>query len=372
MGKSFFLLNLFLLSTFTFSNDKELLPLEIHYINVGQGGSTLIVGPNGTKILYDFGNKNGRDSLVPYLDSLGWGSKKLHYSILSHKDQDHFNGYKGLIDGGYDFKIKNYVSGSSNKKGMKLNNNWFLVTKLTTAGEATQLIPGIDISLGGGASAFVAYASGRFFDGTEVKVSNENDFSAVLLITYKNFQFILDGDLGSGSEKCSNHNTKQSQIQKRVADLLIKNRKLTAEHGVDVMHIAHHGSQSSTSAGYVNQIKPEIGIVSVGQNCTYRHPDKVVMDMLLKPFSTLSTGACVDLTALKEVYQTDKGSTNCSNNRADASNTGFIGGDIVIKTDGIASYSVNTSGALWIADKKVFEDKPTSTMYQLDEISINY
>lgn len=34
--------------------------LEIPYINTGKGGSTLIIGPNGTRILYDFGNVGGR------------------------------------------------------------------------------------------------------------------------------------------------------------------------------------------------------------------------------------------------------------------------------------------------------------------------
>jgi beta-lactamase superfamily II metal-dependent hydrolase len=38
--------------------------LEIHYINVGQGDSTLIVGPTGTTILIDAGNSGYLSLLI--------------------------------------------------------------------------------------------------------------------------------------------------------------------------------------------------------------------------------------------------------------------------------------------------------------------
>ena len=36
------------------------------------------------------------------------------------------------------------------------------------------------------------------------------------------------------------------------------------DFGVDVLHIAHHGSESSTSAAYYKLMKPEVGLISVG------------------------------------------------------------------------------------------------------------
>ena len=44
--------------------------LEIHYINIGQGGATLIIGPNGKRILYDFGKVGGDKNIVPYIHPL--------------------------------------------------------------------------------------------------------------------------------------------------------------------------------------------------------------------------------------------------------------------------------------------------------------
>ena len=101
----------------------------------------------------------------------------------------------------------------------------------------------------------------------------------VLFITYGNFQYILDGDLGAGPEKCTHHQTIQIDVQTRVAKALIKQGLMSEEYGIDVMHIAHHGSESSTSAAYYNLMKPEVGLISVGQNQgTFLHPREDVVD----------------------------------------------------------------------------------------------
>ena len=68
-----------------------------------------------------------------------------------------------------------------------------------------QPIPvGLPISLGGGAQALVVAANGRVYgDARSIEVEDENDRSVALYITYGNFQYILDGDLGGGAEACS-------------------------------------------------------------------------------------------------------------------------------------------------------------------------
>lgn len=65
--------------------------LEIYFIDVGQGDSTLIVTPNDKTILIDGGGSStydvGKNILVPYL--LDRKIKKIDYVIVSHFDQDH-------------------------------------------------------------------------------------------------------------------------------------------------------------------------------------------------------------------------------------------------------------------------------------------
>ncbi len=65
--------------------------LKIHFIDVGQGDSTLIITPLGKKILIDGGGSEsydiGKNILVPYL--LDRGVNKIDYVIISHFDTDH-------------------------------------------------------------------------------------------------------------------------------------------------------------------------------------------------------------------------------------------------------------------------------------------
>ena len=47
-----------------------------------------------------------------------------------------------------------------------------------------------------------------------------------------------------------------------------------------VLKVAHHGSRSSTSQEFVNSIKPQYAIISVGRNNFYGHPNKEVLENL--------------------------------------------------------------------------------------------
>jgi competence protein ComEC len=339
--------------------------LSIHYINVGQGGSTLIIGPNGSKILYDFGKKNGADSIVPYLNSLGFGNNKvIEYSILSHRDLDHFYGYKGVVDSGFDFTVANYGPGGPPKEGTKLESNWKNSALDTTAGAIRDIPVGLNISLGDGAEMLVVASNGRIFDGSLVKVKNENDRSVSLLIRYNNFQYILDGDLGGGKESCSSHVTSQKNVQTPIAQALLSSGLLDVTHGVDIMHVAHHGSESSSPSSYVSKIKPEVAIISVGNpNCSYRHPRENVINTLR------GNNSCTGETKVTTIFQTDEGSEGCSRetviSRTD--NSSIIGGDIVISTDGVDKYSISTSGVLWKNKKREQVLSPKVHLFDLDE-----
>jgi beta-lactamase superfamily II metal-dependent hydrolase len=99
--------------------------LEIHYVNVGQGGATLIIGPDGTRIFFDFGAVPGKRDIVPYLrDVVGLPPQDgLHYTVVSHGDKDHYLGYRDVVENGYDVRVANYGSGSP-KRSPITTSNW--------------------------------------------------------------------------------------------------------------------------------------------------------------------------------------------------------------------------------------------------------
>ena len=49
---------------------------------------------------------------------------------------------------------------------------------------------------------------------------------------------------------------------------------------IDVLKVGHHGSRTSSSIEFINEINPEYSIISVGKNNRYGHPNKEVLDAL--------------------------------------------------------------------------------------------
>lgn len=352
--------------------------LEIHYINVGQGGSTLILGPNGTTILYDFGRVSGRTHIVPYLKEQVklLPEEGIDYAIVSHGDRDHYMGYRDVVSkdhGGFDILKANYEPGTP-KRSSTLESHLFGPAKATAAGAFKPIPLGFRIDLGDGAQAVVFAANGKVL-GEEIPESdaegatrssgriNENDRSIALFINYGKFQYILDGDLGSGPERCSDHQTNQRDIQTKVAHALLGLGLMKEDMGVDVLHIAHHGSESSTSWAYYQLVKPEVGVISVGPDQgRFLHPRVDVVEKVLTCQTTdgiFHSDACSDelggdtraecfqsserAPALQALYQTDFGSPGNSSTGS-TSFQGLVVGDIQISTDGQTNYLVRWTG----------------------------
>ena len=49
---------------------------------------------------------------------------------------------------------------------------------------------------------------------------------------------------------------------------------------IDVLKVDHHGSKTSSSKVFINEIEPKYSIISVGKNNRYGHPNKEVLDNL--------------------------------------------------------------------------------------------
>jgi beta-lactamase superfamily II metal-dependent hydrolase len=322
--------------------------LEIHYINVGQGGSTLIIGPDGTRILYDFGNQGRGKAIAEYLrDVIGLQPRDgIHFTIVSHRDIDHYGGYIDVINAGYDITVANFDSGSDRTPTAKMQRLWLDPASTTTAGAILRIPVGLRIPLGAGAEARVVAANGRIYGkakGDLPFARDENDRSIALYVKYDKFDYLIDGDLGAGPEPadCTDRQTTQRNFQGPVAQALIDLGWMNPERGVDVLHIAHHGSESSTSSVYFDKMRPEVALISVGLNQrTFRHPRKdVVSKVLLGP----TRPSCVTAPSVLALFQTENGVEG----KSATGETSFLGlpiGDIKLTTDGTSNYRISGTG----------------------------
>ena len=90
--------------------------------------------------------------------------------------------------------------------------------------------------------------------------NNENDNSNVLYFIVNNYKFILMGDAGVDSEK----------------DILDEYNL----SDIDVLKVGHHGSKTSSDKEFINEMNSKYGIISVGKNNRYGHPNKEVLNNL--------------------------------------------------------------------------------------------
>ncbi|MBI1746773.1 MAG: MBL fold metallo-hydrolase [Acidobacteria bacterium] len=321
--------------------------LEIHYINVHWGTSILVIGPDGTTLLMDGGETGrGRTDVLPYLTSIGLAPEDgLDYMLLSHQHCDHAGGLPEIIRAGYDVRQKIYFNGSDRSSGCI--NRFFDAAKTTTAGPAEPIELGTIIDLGNGATATCVAANGEVVMSGYVERADrqENDLSIAMLIQHGFFDYIYAGDLGGGNDdyECTDRRTEQVNVETQLARAIIAKGDfpLLSSEGVDVLHVNHHGSESSTNSDYMNLLKPEVAIIAVGsgQAPSFQLPRRDVVEKILG-----AQAACIEVQHAL-VLQTEEG---CNEQECESrpliSTAGYSVGDIVITTDGVEEYRIDATG----------------------------
>ena len=93
--------------------------------------------------------------------------------------------------------------------------------------------------------------------------TNKNESSIVLELQFGSMKYLFTGDTEIENENSRNWND------------------------IDVLKVAHHGSNTSSSEKFLSQINPEIAIVSVGPNNSYNLPKQSILDRIIKFGATI-------------------------------------------------------------------------------------
>ena len=91
-------------------------------------------------------------------------------------------------------------------------------------------------------------------------LEEENDSSQIYFAAYKNYTFLFMGDASIKSEKYIMDNYDLGEI--------------------DFLKVGHHGSKTSSSKSFIDQISPKYSLISVGKDNKFNHPNKEVLDNL--------------------------------------------------------------------------------------------
>ena len=233
--------------------------LEIYFIDVGQGDSTLIVTPTNKKILIDSGGSKsletydvGENTLVPYL--LNRGIDTLDYIIVSHFDADHCNGFIAVLD-----KIKVRKVIISNQA--EICNEYKQILNIIKQ----KNIP-VQIVQKGDKIKFDTLTYIHILYPTEnLKFSDINNNSIVCKLIYGNFSMLFTGD-----------------IEKEAEDHILNLYKDTKILSSNILKVGHHGSKTSSTEKFIEAVNPKIALIGVGENNTFGHPSSKTLEQLEK------------------------------------------------------------------------------------------
>ncbi len=236
----------------TEDNDRQTLPedstFEIHFFDVGEGDSALVVC-DGHYLLIDGGEAGYSRFLYSYLQQNK--ITFLDYIVCSHEHSDHVGGLAGAL---------NYAQvGTAYAPVTEYDTRAFnSFVKYLNAGSKEIVIPspGDIIYLG---SAYIEFLAPLDMTLAE---TNANNSSIILRVVYGNTSFLFTGDA-------------EMEEEKSLVDS-------GAEIHSTLLKVGHHGSYTSSSELFLSSVDPQYAIISVGKNNEYGHPNAMVLDRLLK------------------------------------------------------------------------------------------
>ena len=227
--------------------------LQIYFIDVGQGDSTLIVTPKNKTILIDGGGSVdydiGKNILVPYL--LDRGISSIDYMMISHFDNDHCGGLKYAIK---TLKVKNILI----SKQSEISEEYMEIIQLAKEknihiirvkqGDLVVIEKDINLKI--------------LYPSEQLEFDDLNNNSVVAKLVYKNFSMLFTGDIGVEAED------RLLQIYSA------KTLKST------VLKVGHHGSKTSSGENFINTVNPTIALIGVGKDNNFGHPNGEVINRL--------------------------------------------------------------------------------------------
>ncbi len=225
--------------------------LHIFFLDVGQGDAILIETPSGQNILIDGGSADG--GLAARLGERFpfWG-RSIDLVVSTHPHEDHMGGLVGVLKK-YDVK---QVLESAAKYDSPVYQEWrSLIGEKKIKSITAQA--GQHIKLGEGIELDVLYAGeGSLGDGASALDCN----SVVSRLVYGNVSVLLTADIFTETE---------SYLLNTRFDL-----------GSTVLKVAHHGSDSSSCAEFLDVVKPQVAVISVGADNPFGHPSPEVLGRL--------------------------------------------------------------------------------------------
>ncbi|WP_200411346.1 DNA internalization-related competence protein ComEC/Rec2 [Virgibacillus salexigens] len=223
---------------------------SVTMLDVGQGDAFVIEMPYRKGVImidagatFSFNDQKATNSVFkqvikPFLHAKGISS--IDTIFISHEDTDHMGSIPFIL---HDFTVKSIIISDFYDQGNLPVSNSKINLYRVKRGDTIKM------------KNLVFHVLSPTNDK-----SSPNENSLVLYTELGGKKWLFTGDISKDEE----------------AEIIHTYPNLT----VDVLKIAHHGSQTSSDKQMLDQLKPDIGLISVGKNNTYGHPAREVIQLL--------------------------------------------------------------------------------------------
>ncbi len=232
--------------------------LHVTFLDVGHGDSILVEFPKGKRMLIDGGGLHedrfdvGKNVIAPFL----WKKKiqRIDTLVLTHPDPDHLKGLNFIAS---QFKIGRFWD-----NGLRGDSEFYLELEKTLQRRKidrfplneninSQVINGVEIS-------FLNPPTGSAGPVRHPNPAWLNNQSLVIKLRFKNIVLLLTGD-----------------VEKEAEERMVRKGYPLGAH---ILKVPHHGSSSSSSLIFLEKVKPDHAIISVGERTIGRLPHPEVIE----------------------------------------------------------------------------------------------
>jgi len=223
--------------------------LRATFFETNRGDMIFIETPSGARLLIDGGDDPDLavaniESVLPPLD------RRIDVLLSTHPDADHLGSLQRIVE---QFDVGVIVD-----SGVVHDSNIYTSWARLIAGDERVVTaqPRLVVALDQDVRLTVLQTR-----CVVVECSNFNDEGVVARLEFGDVSFMLTGDATSGAEN----------------DLM-----LTGEHlKSTVLKVGHHGSGTSTSAGFLDAVDPALAVVTTGIKNQFGHPHEDVIARLI-------------------------------------------------------------------------------------------
>lgn len=229
--------------------------LEVTFLDVSQGDGIFLRFPSGEVCLIDGGSsdikKVGQYRILPFLQSEQVAD--LDFVFISHADLDHISGVKEILESDI-CKIKTLCLPDIDKA----DKAYLELVKMAeeSGSQIVFLKAGDQISKGKLLLQCVHPQERKEW-------SDRNSYSMVLWLRYGEIDFLFTGDIG------------EEQERKMLSSFFLP-------QGLEVLKVAHHGSQYSSCQDFLEWVSPKYAVISCGKGNFYGHPHTEAVERIVR------------------------------------------------------------------------------------------